>query len=262
MVLDHVPEGPGLVVVAGPALDPEAFRHGDLDALHQVAVPQGLEDGVGEPEDQEVPDGFLAQVVVDPVDLGFVEIAVDLLVEGDGRVQVFAEGLFHHQPGPARGLVEAGLAQAIDGRQKGRGRQGQVKDPVAREMVLLLQGLDAGRQGLKILGRSGPQALKVEAVRRTRRRRRPAARPQPPGPRRPGPGSPRRSALLPGGPQDDEGAGYFPGGPEAMDGREEFAPHQVAGGAQNHQQVRVNIMVGYGGHSYSCLSWFLTSTLT
>ncbi len=85
MVLDHVPEGPGLVIVAGPALDPEAFGHGDLDALHQIAVPQGLEDGVGEPEDQEILDGFLAQVMVDAVDLGFVEIAVDLLIEDDAR---------------------------------------------------------------------------------------------------------------------------------------------------------------------------------
>ena len=125
--------------------------------LHQIPVPQGLEDGVGEPEDQEVPDGFLAQVMVDPVDLGFVEITVDLLVEGDARVQVFAEGFFHDQPGPARGLVEAGLAQTIDARQKGRGRQGQVKYPVAGETVLLLQGRMRAARAWKASGVPAPR---------------------------------------------------------------------------------------------------------
>lgn len=60
-----------------------------------------------------------------------------------------------------------------------------------------------------------------------------------------------RQSRLPGRPQDDEGAGYGPTGPEAIDGREKFAPHQVAGGAQHHQQVRINVVVAHSGHKRS-----------
>ena len=60
---------PDLVVVAGPAPDPDVFGDGDLHALHPVAVPQRLEDRVREPEDKQVLDGLLPQVMINPVDL-------------------------------------------------------------------------------------------------------------------------------------------------------------------------------------------------
>jgi hypothetical protein len=41
----------------------------DTDALDVVAVPEGLEEPVGEPHDEHVLDHFLAEVVVNPVDL-------------------------------------------------------------------------------------------------------------------------------------------------------------------------------------------------
>ncbi len=164
MVLDHIPEGAGLVIEAGPTLNSQAFSHGNLDALHQIAVPEGLEDGVGEPKDQEILNGFLAQVMVDAVDLGFAEIPVDLLIEDDGGVQVSAERLFHHQPGPTRGLVETRFTQAGNHRQIRQGRQGQVKHPIAGQMVLCLQGPDASRQSLEVFGRPRPQPLKEETL--------------------------------------------------------------------------------------------------
>ncbi len=72
---------PGSVVIARPAPDAEGLGHGDLDAVDAVPVPEGLEERVGEPEHQEVLDGLLAEVVVDPVDLFFLEIAVHESVE-------------------------------------------------------------------------------------------------------------------------------------------------------------------------------------
>ncbi len=163
MVLHHVPQGPGLLIVAAAAAHAVAFGHGDLDALHQVAVPQGLEDVVGEAEDQEVLDRLLAQVVVDPVNLGFFEMAVQQLIEILGRLRVAAEGLFHHQTGPAGAVVQLRLAQAGDGRSAGLRGQGQVKDAVSREMVSLFQGLEPGRQGPVIFRGALPQGLEREA---------------------------------------------------------------------------------------------------
>ena len=66
-----------------------------------AAVPDRLEDPVAEPEDQEVPDRLLAEVVIDPVDLRLAEDLADLAVEPDRRVEVVAERLLDDDPPPA-----------------------------------------------------------------------------------------------------------------------------------------------------------------
>ena len=60
---------PARVVEGAAALDAEVLRHRDLDALDVVAVPDRLEEGVGEAEEDEVLDGALPQVVVDAEDV-------------------------------------------------------------------------------------------------------------------------------------------------------------------------------------------------
>jgi hypothetical protein len=77
VVLDHVLESAGALVVAAAALDAETFRHGDLDVVDVSAVPDGLEDAVGEAEDEDVLDGLLAQVMVDAVNLILIEDGLD-----------------------------------------------------------------------------------------------------------------------------------------------------------------------------------------
>ena len=64
---------PACVVVAGAALQPQALGHRDLHVVDVLAVPDRLEDAVGEAEDQDVLDRLLAQVVVDAVDLALAE---------------------------------------------------------------------------------------------------------------------------------------------------------------------------------------------
>ncbi len=69
VVLDQVAQRAGAFVIAGPALDPDVLRGGDLDVVDVVAVPDRLEQRVGEPQRQQVLDRLLAQVVIDPEDL-------------------------------------------------------------------------------------------------------------------------------------------------------------------------------------------------
>jgi hypothetical protein len=68
VVLHDVADGADLVVEAAAALDAEGLGHGDLHALDVVAVPDRLEERIGEAEDHQVLDGFLAQIVVDAKD--------------------------------------------------------------------------------------------------------------------------------------------------------------------------------------------------
>ena len=69
VVLDDVAQGAGGLVEAAPVLDAERLGHGDLHVVDVAAVPDRLEDGVGEAQGQDVLDRLLPQVVVDPVDL-------------------------------------------------------------------------------------------------------------------------------------------------------------------------------------------------
>ena len=116
----HVPEGPGALVEAGPGVHREGLGDVDLDVVDVVAVPDGLEEPVGEPEGQDVLGRLLPQEVVDPVDLLGGEDPVDGVVEHLGRLQVGAERLLHDDPGP---LDQVGLAEGA-GPRRGRPRAG------------------------------------------------------------------------------------------------------------------------------------------
>ena len=71
------------VVEAASTLDPERLRHRYLHACDVVPVPDRFEEGVGEPEDEQVLHGLLAEEVVDAKDRRFVEVAVQDLGELD-----------------------------------------------------------------------------------------------------------------------------------------------------------------------------------
>ena len=73
MILDHVANGARLVVERAAALDAEILGHRDLHALDMVAIPDRLQERVGEAEEQHVVHGPLAQVMVDAEDRLLVE---------------------------------------------------------------------------------------------------------------------------------------------------------------------------------------------
>ena len=101
----------GLLVEAAAALHAEGLGHGDLHALHVVPVPDRLEEGVGEAEDEEVLHRLLAQVVVDAEDGWLGEDGVERRVERLRRGEVAAEGLLDDHP---RVPGAARAAQVLD----------------------------------------------------------------------------------------------------------------------------------------------------
>src|SRR5213083_1328277 len=93
MVLDHVADGARLVIERAAALNPELFGHGDLHALDVIPVPEGLEEGVREPEEEHVVHRPLPEVVVDPEDRRLVESSEQNPVELPRGSDVVAERL-------------------------------------------------------------------------------------------------------------------------------------------------------------------------
>ena len=70
-----------MVVVAGATLEGERLVEGDLDAVDVVAVPDRLEDPVGEAQAGDVLDRLLLEEVVDPVDRALGRRLGEQLVE-------------------------------------------------------------------------------------------------------------------------------------------------------------------------------------
>ena len=115
MVLEHVSHDTGSVIVASSMSHVHGFRYRDLNVVDVVAVPEGFEDGVGKPEGQDVLNRLLAKVMINPVDLVFVEYRVDLPVQLLGTGKIVAEGFLYNDAAPPGAiLAESGLSQLID----------------------------------------------------------------------------------------------------------------------------------------------------
>ncbi len=132
MVGHHVPQGAGLLVEVTTRLHAHGFRRGDLHVINVVVVPERLEQRVGKATDQDVLYRFLAQVVVDPIDLLLFHVCQQALVQRLGTGQVGAEGLLHHQPaiGVPALLQQSRLAQALGHVTKEARGSGQVEDGI------------------------------------------------------------------------------------------------------------------------------------
>ena len=62
-------ERSGLFVVSGPRANAFLFGDGNLDVIDVLLIEERLENAVGESEDEDVLNRFLAQVMVDAINL-------------------------------------------------------------------------------------------------------------------------------------------------------------------------------------------------
>ena len=89
MVRHHVAQRAGGVVEAAAMADAELFVDRDLDMIDVIAIPDRLEHAVGEAQHQDVLHRLLAEIMIDPVDLMFVDefqqFAVQRLAPRRGR---------------------------------------------------------------------------------------------------------------------------------------------------------------------------------
>ena len=127
-----------------------------------LAVPQRLEEAVGEPQGQQVERRFLAEEVVDPEDLVLGEDLVQRVVERAGRAQVRAERLLHDHAGT---LDEPGLAEHAHDRARGRRRHRQIVQAARVAPDRLFGAPDRGGQRVRARRRvAEPRAERPPAV--------------------------------------------------------------------------------------------------
>ena len=145
VVLDHVAHGSDAVVIPGAESDAFLFGGGDEDALDEVAVPDRLEQRVGEAKREHVLDGVLGEVMVDAEDLLFLERRRKLGVELARRRKVVSERLLDDDPArliPLGG--HSGLTNRTEDVGEGLRRRGEVEDRRRRTVQHRLHRREAG----------------------------------------------------------------------------------------------------------------------
>src|SRR6185437_15969714 len=138
MVLDHVAQGPGFLVIRAAPLDANRFGGRDLNVIDIAAVPERLEHAVSEPEGQNVLNRLLAQVMIDPIDLRFIEDLVNLVVQMPRAVQIVAEGLLNNHAPPSAAVIQMVLAKLENCFGVMTGLRGQIKENVSRGLMRYL----------------------------------------------------------------------------------------------------------------------------
>ena len=123
VVLDHVAQTAGGFVKRAAALHAEILGEGDLDAGHVVAVPDRLEERIGEAEIEDIHDRLLPEEVIDAEDRVFRKHRVRDAVELPRRGQVASERLFDDD---ARMLGQVRGTEPFDHRLEERGRDGEI----------------------------------------------------------------------------------------------------------------------------------------
>ena len=100
VVGNHVAQSAGSIEISAALFDADGFGIGDLYMIDVTAVPDRLEDGVIEAEDHDVLHRLFAQIVIDAVNLIFLQDCLDLPIQGFGRFHIVSERFLDYYPAP------------------------------------------------------------------------------------------------------------------------------------------------------------------
>ena len=128
-VLANVTNDTKLVKVTSSSLGPERLLERDLHVADKVLVETALQPDVSEPQQQDVLDHLLSEVMVDPVRLVLGPLFLQRRHHLATRVSVLAKGLFDDDPVGTLGRVTVLLQSLGDDREHARG-QGHVEQSV------------------------------------------------------------------------------------------------------------------------------------
>ena len=145
MVRDHVAQRSRHLVELAAPLHAHRLRRGDLHVIDPVAIPDRLEQPIGEAERRDALDRVLSEKVVDPEDLVLVQRAKDAGIQRARRVQAMAERLLddHAAPEPMLAVLvlvligELRLAELLHHGAEELIRDREIEDGVALGAVRL-----------------------------------------------------------------------------------------------------------------------------
>ena len=116
MIGNHVAQRAGGLIEGTAMFDADSFGGGDLYVVDVGTIPERFNNAVRETENHHVLDGFLAEIVIDTIDLLFGEDFLQFLVELNGGGKVVAERFFQGSPtGPSSSrMVPSPIHRALN----------------------------------------------------------------------------------------------------------------------------------------------------
>ncbi len=149
VVLHHIAERAGLLVVPRARSDALFLGHRDLHVIDVSLIEERLENAVCEPQDEDVLDRFLAEIVIDAEDLPFVEHFGDRIVDRERARQVASDRFLDDQP-RERCFVdrgdEPGAREILHRRHERRRWDGQIIDAIAGQPAFVLDRIEPGAE--------------------------------------------------------------------------------------------------------------------
>src|SRR5882762_3197137 len=100
MILDHVSQCSGFLIVSATAFDANRFCRSDLHIVYVTPIPQRFKYSIPEPKGQNVLYRLFAQVMIDPVDVGFFKDLMEFFTELSGTGQIMPKGFLHDDAPP------------------------------------------------------------------------------------------------------------------------------------------------------------------
>ena len=145
MILHHVAQRTRAFIVTGAAFDTERFRRGDLQMIDVTPVPKRRENGVGEPENENVLRSFFAEKMIDAIGLFLSKALPHYAIELACRSQIRPERLFNYDSGPAvlLRLVQAGGLEIFQDRFELIWSDGKIEKAVAARSAFLVDLIQA-----------------------------------------------------------------------------------------------------------------------
>src|SRR6266550_1628434 len=132
VVLDHVADHAGFVVITAAALNANGLGVGDLDVIDVLAVPERLENTVGKPKHQQVLNSFFAEVMIDAINLVLFKNSSQFVVQCAGALEIVTKWFLNDDARPAGSrLGETEFAQFAGDRPEKFRRSREVEDAIA-----------------------------------------------------------------------------------------------------------------------------------
>ena len=132
-----------------------------------VSIPDGLEEDVGESEDEQVLHRLLAEKMIDPEDLVLVEVAVEDLVELDGAGEIASERFLDNEAAiggePDSGKARGDVVEQRRGDRHEEHRQPGIAELLGDQVVdgwILVVTLDIAQVGTEPIDDRFVSALK------------------------------------------------------------------------------------------------------
>src|SRR5574341_1799923 len=94
MIGNHIAQSAGSFIVATALLHTDCFGGGDLDVIDIAPVPDRFKNSVAETKYQDVLDRLFAKIMIDPVDLLFLDHLLDLCIKCSSRFQISTKRFF------------------------------------------------------------------------------------------------------------------------------------------------------------------------